>query len=106
MQRFVESQLSQLKSHFASCFFINVCLENDQKKSTQGIITEMPYGDPECAICFEEYQNNQKLCQTPCSHIFHTQCLQNWLSINDKCPMCNHQNIKKSLKTVIYQPAK
>lgn len=31
MERFVENQLSQLKSHFASCFFINACLENDQK---------------------------------------------------------------------------
>ena len=47
--------------------------KHTSKKSEQ--MSEIIYGDPECAICFIEYSLNQKLYQTPCNHIFDRVCL-------------------------------
>lgn len=47
-----------------------------------------------CSICLEEFEENKSdVSITPCLHIFHFNCLHNWLySENSKClcPYCNH----------------
>jgi hypothetical protein len=47
-----------------------------------------------CSICLEEFIENESLvCITPCSHIFHYDCLHNWLfteNSNCSCPYCNY----------------
>ena len=47
-----------------------------------------------CSICLEEFEENKsEVSITPCLHIFHFNCLHNWLySENSKCfcPYCNH----------------
>ena len=35
--------------------------------------------------------NNRKLMITPCQHVFHTICLQNWMNIKLICPLCNNE---------------
>ncbi|CAD8158491.1 unnamed protein product [Paramecium octaurelia] len=47
----------------------------------------------ECAVCLEQMKNaNNKLqkicCVTPCFHIFHSICLQEWLLRQKNCPFC------------------
>ena len=56
-----------------------------------------------CTICIEDFQEKiSKVSITPCKHVFHYQCLSNWLVkniMNPKCPNCNYnliQNIKDS----------
>lgn len=41
----------------------------------------------ECCICQVEYQNNDQLTQLPCSHEFHTQCIEPWIR-DHSCPVC------------------
>ena len=56
-----------------------------------------------CTICIEDFKEKvSKVSITPCKHVFHYQCLSNWLVknvMNPKCPNCNYnliQNIKES----------
>ena len=47
-----------------------------------------------CSICLEEFIENESLvCITPCFHIFHYNCLHNWLytdNSNCYCPYCHY----------------
>ncbi|CAL0299857.1 unnamed protein product [Lupinus luteus] len=43
----------------------------------------------ECAICLNEFQENEKLRIVPnCSHVFHIDCIDIWLQNNANCPLC------------------
>lgn len=43
-----------------------------------------------CSICWLKYKNGDNLEQFKCTfgHIFHTDCLRNWLKRSLTCPMC------------------
>ena len=43
-----------------------------------------------CLICLEEYKNNDMIKKLNCNHIFHSECLKKWLSINAICPTCRN----------------
>lgn len=42
----------------------------------------------ECSICFENYKEEEELKFTPCKHLFHEECLKNWLKVKRTCPLC------------------
>lgn len=64
------------------------------------------YGEKDgntCTICIEDFKENKsRVSITPCKHVFHYQCLSNWLVknvMNPKCPNCNNnliQDVKDS----------
>ncbi|WJX36862.1 hypothetical protein P8452_24697 [Trifolium repens] len=41
-----------------------------------------------CTICFEDVNVGVSL---PCSHMFHMNCIQDWLVIGHCCPLCRFQ---------------
>ncbi len=41
----------------------------------------------ECCICLEKIDNNNCF-RTPCKHLFHINCLEEWLRNKHTCPMC------------------
>lgn len=42
-----------------------------------------------CSICQERYKNEDDIIQLECNHIFHKECLENWLlNYNCICPIC------------------
>jgi hypothetical protein len=43
----------------------------------------------ECFICYDEFKDNELLKQLQCKHIFHKECLSQWLMNNNNCPVCN-----------------
>ncbi|KAI3862487.1 hypothetical protein MKX03_011575 [Papaver bracteatum] len=46
--------------------------------------------DTTCALCLEEYQPSETLRSLPaCNHYFHVDCIDRWLRINSRCPVCN-----------------
>ena len=47
------------------------------------------YDNFECSICFDEFKENELLKQLRCKHIFHKECLSQWLLNEKKCPICN-----------------
>jgi len=48
-----------------------------------------------CAICIEDYQNNDKIRELNCKHFYHQKCIDNWLFGKRKltCPLCVRQVI-------------
>ena len=46
-------------------------------------------GEPiQCSICLTNYQENDLLKLLPCTHRFHSNCIDPWLSLNNSCPVC------------------
>jgi len=44
--------------------------------------------DDDCAICFEQFRDNDMLRSLPCFHAFHSYCISRWLNTNLSCPLC------------------
>jgi len=45
----------------------------------------------ECVICFDEHIIGQTACKLPCGHIFHPECLKDWLAKQASCPICRYE---------------
>eukprot|EP00918_Siedleckia_nematoides_P010210 GHVU01022334.1.p1 GENE.GHVU01022334.1~~GHVU01022334.1.p1 ORF type:complete len:128 (-),score=4.88 GHVU01022334.1:224-580(-) len=51
-----------------------------------------------CSICIEDIDDNMAYAFTPCHHLFHPDCIKNWIRTQGAgclCPMC-----KKPLKKI------
>lgn len=47
--------------------------------------------DAVCCICLTKYEDDDELRELPCSHFFHTECVDKWLKINASCPLCKSE---------------
>ncbi|CAB9502068.1 protein ligase RNF181 [Seminavis robusta] len=45
----------------------------------------------ECCICFEENNIHDKVVRLPCAHIFHSDCITDWLNRHCTCPTCRYE---------------
>lgn len=44
--------------------------------------------DKKCIICQEEYESDDEMGKLNCGHGFHIQCIKQWLSQKNSCPVC------------------
>ncbi|KAL4384356.1 hypothetical protein GQ457_15G022330 [Hibiscus cannabinus] len=49
-------------------------------------------GDEDCTICLEGFGAGSYAARMPCSHIFHGECIQEWLKRSHYCPLCRSLN--------------
>lgn len=41
-----------------------------------------------CAVCLQEFQAEELAVRLPCSHLFHEDCVRQWLKKHHTCPTC------------------
>ena len=41
-----------------------------------------------CTICLQNFENFDKIINLFCLHMFHDECIKQWLSENNYCPLC------------------
>ena len=45
----------------------------------------------QCAICLDNFWEGDEVCSSPntdCNHVFHYDCMYQWLLKHDECPYC------------------
>lgn len=50
-----------------------------------------------CTICLSEFEDNEDVRRLPCMHLFHIECVDQWLTTNKRCPICR-VDIEEHLK--------
>ena len=48
-------------------------------------------GNYQCIICMEEFIEKEKVKLLPCGHIFHINCIKQWLIKEKNCPFCKSE---------------
>lgn len=46
---------------------------------------------PECSICLEELVIGQPALRIPCGHLYHEDCVRDWLKKSNECPVCRFE---------------
>ncbi|XP_026301774.1 E3 ubiquitin-protein ligase RNF165-like [Apis mellifera] len=65
---------------FLFCF--NILLFNRKKKIKNEDTIE------KCTICLSEFEDCESVRRLPCMHLFHIDCVDQWLCTNKRCPIC------------------
>lgn len=45
----------------------------------------------ECCICFEAHHLKDRVIRLPCAHIYHPECIVDWLKRSCTCPVCRYE---------------
>ncbi|KJE96786.1 hypothetical protein CAOG_07055 [Capsaspora owczarzaki ATCC 30864] len=84
-----------LQDMLGSRFFIPALfLPKEYDYYRKVVFTSLTGYDPEtartdCVVCMNEIPYTRRgYMITPCSHIFHTDCLQRWMDVKMQCPTC------------------
>ena len=48
-----------------------------------------------CSICLDNFKRGIKGCKLPCGHLFHEECIKDWLKVDHICPVCRTEFDKK-----------
>ena len=65
---------------------------DDSEKDKLKIYKLIEKKDEKCAICMSEINVDEQVCDLPCAHTFHDECIQPWLNhYNYKCPICRKE---------------
>ena len=41
-----------------------------------------------CTICLSDFEEQEDVRRLPCMHLFHIECVDQWLPMNKRCPIC------------------
>uniref|UniRef100_A0A672S3K8 Ring finger protein 215 n=1 Tax=Sinocyclocheilus grahami TaxID=75366 RepID=A0A672S3K8_SINGR len=60
-----------------------------------------PVETDSCAVCLEQYNNNQCLRVLPCLHEFHRDCVDPWLLLQQTCPLCKRSVLGEKDRNIV-----
>jgi Ring finger domain len=76
----IESILAAAQDHYTES-----TEEHISSRSTRS------HSEPVCSICLDGYKTGETICRSKmneCHHIFHQECIVEWMIDNDVCPLC------------------
>lgn len=56
--------------------------------STKAMEKDKDEGGKSCAVCLEDFEPREEVMLTPCSHMFHEECIVPWVKNHGHCPVC------------------
>lgn len=73
-------------------FYKNILGKNDGSiivKYNAYFYDENSFKHDNCVICLNDYHKNDIVCITQCQdHVFHENCIMNWINVQTICPIC------------------
>ena len=80
-----------------SCIERNTLPHKFTKRTSVPTNTEEQEGQEEeeeeadkCTICLSEFEVDEDVRRLPCFHLFHVECVDQWLGQNKRCPICRY----------------
>ena len=84
--------------------------DNYQNPIEQNILDNLPETkiedinklDPEkknCVICLEDFRNGENVINLPCIHLFHKNCINDWLKNQNSCPICKFKLTQENMNS-------
>ncbi len=70
-----------------------VDIEQSIKESKESLVDEDEDESYDCTICLASVDDGDKVGILPCSHIFHAECLAQWIQRRNVCPLCQTAEI-------------
>lgn len=46
-----------------------------------------------CSICLEDFDENKEIVFLDCDHIYHTDCIIEWINKDPTCPLCRSNSL-------------
>lgn len=62
--------------------------DKDSKNTIDESDKERTTNFTDCSICLEQFSEGDTVKKLKCKHIFHPECIQQWLSKEASCPLC------------------
>ena len=72
-------------------------INNNNKIKNNDCYSANKYHINNCVICFENFKLNEKIIKLNCFHIFHKECIENWLNKNNICPVCKNKYLYENI---------
>ncbi|GMI99683.1 hypothetical protein HRI_003637600 [Hibiscus trionum] len=44
-----------------------------------------------CTVCLDEFSDGDEVASMPCNHVYHYNCIVEWLETSHLCPLCRYQ---------------
>jgi len=74
-------------------------LEDVRVGTSNDVISSLPVftykgenlSEKNCTICLEDFKYDRLLKRLTCLHVFHQECIDEWLQKSKKCPICNSE---------------
>ena len=62
---------------------------DEEQNDSDDMLLKRSDCDSVCCICLGEYEKGEFLCELPCGHLFHKECIGDWCENHQRCPLCN-----------------
>eukprot|EP00956_Cyclotella_meneghiniana_P003453 scaffold4205_cov75-Cyclotella_meneghiniana.AAC.2 len=51
-----------------------------------------------CTICLLDIEEGEKIADVQCGHMFHADCLSEWILKKNACPLCSYQGVAEEMR--------
>ncbi|XP_063241298.1 uncharacterized protein LOC134541647 [Bacillus rossius redtenbacheri] len=82
-----QRRLAQL-TRGASHDTIERCTFPHKYKQVKRALEDLEDTTEKCTICLSEFEECEDVRRLPCMHLFHIDCVDQWLGSNKRCPIC------------------
>ena len=77
---------------------VDINLLNSLPSTQLKDVSHLESDKKQCVICMEDFNNGDEVIYLPCLHVFHKDCLFEWLRGHNDCPICKFKITYENLR--------